>query len=31
MVEREWPAIERVARELLVGPLSFEEVAELAA
>lgn len=30
MVEKEWPAIERVARELLDGPLSFEEVAELA-
>jgi hypothetical protein len=30
MVEREWPAIERVARELANGPLSFAEVADLA-
>jgi hypothetical protein len=30
MVEREWPAIERVARELEDGPLTFEEVAGLA-
>ncbi len=30
LVEREWPAIERVARELAGGPLSFAEVAALA-
>jgi hypothetical protein len=30
MIEREWPAIERVARELQDGPLSFEDVTALA-